>query len=246
MIQFAFILVESEVPENLGAAARALNTMGHTDLRLVRPRCDRNAEKAQVLAHGSQTVLNAAPIYQHLSDALQDIDLACATTARHRYEKYHYISVRDLPQQLQSKAEDLQRVAFVFGGERSGLNRQDINSCDLITTIPQGNPHPSLNLAQAVMVYSFMFSASLTAVQITDQRLNRAPMPPLEYASLKESALKLMERIGLAERYQKYVTRSLALLGREDLYLLHNIRASIDRTLDHLETKHPEDDHANP
>ena len=243
-MHYSFILVESEVPENLGAAARALNTMGHTDLRLVRPRSDHTAEKAQVLAHGSRTILNAAPIYQHLSDALQDIDLACATTARHRYEKYHYISVQDLPQQLQLKGDSLQRVAFIFGGERSGLNRQDIDHCDLITTIPQGNPYPSLNLAQAVMVYSFMFSDQ-AAIPIRDQRLNSIPMPPLEYANLKKSSLRLMERVGLEERYQKYVTRGLALLGTEDLYLLHNIRACIDRTLDRLETKQDGDDHVD-
>lgn len=244
-MQFSFILVESAVPENLGAAARALNTMGHTDLRLVRPQCDRTAEKAQVLAHGSQAILKAAPIYQQLSDALHDIDFACATTARHRYAKYHYLSVRELPQQLQAKGDSLQRVAFVFGGERSGLNRQDLASCDLITTIPQENPYPSLNLAQAVMVYSFLFS-QLQGVHIQDRRLNHDPMPPLEYGSLKQSALRLMARIGLAERYQHYVTHSLARLGSEDLYLLHNIRACMERTLDRLETQREGTDHANP
>ena len=244
-MQLSFILVESEVAENVGAAARALNTMGHRDLRLVRPRCDRNSDKAQILAHGSQHILNAAPIYQQLSEALDDIDLACATTARHRYEKYHYISARELPQQLQAKGESLQRVAIVFGGERSGLNRQDIAACDLITTIPQGNPHPSLNLAQAVMVYSFILSEAQATVQIRDQRLNRDAMPPAEYANLKQSSLQLMTRIGLAERYQQYVTRSLALLGAEDLYLLHNIRACLDRTLDRLETNPNEGDHAD-
>lgn len=245
-MHYSFILVESEVPENLGAAARALNTMGHTDLRLVRPQCDRNAEKAQVLAYGSQHILNAAPIYEHLAEALHDIDLACATTARHRYEKYHYISVRELPQRLQAKGDSLQRVAFVFGGERSGLNRPDINRCDLITTIPQRNPHPSVNLAQAVMVYSFLFAEAQAAVQIKDQRLNREPMPISEYRHLKQSTLRLMDQIGLAERYQKYVARSLALLGYEDLYLLHNIRACVDRTLDRLAAKQSENDHAEP
>ncbi|WP_299404916.1 TrmH family RNA methyltransferase [Acaryochloris sp. IP29b_bin.148] len=243
-MQYSFILVEPEVPENLGAAARALNTMGHADLRLVRPRCDRNAEKAQVLAHGSQHILNAAPIYEHLAEALHDIELACATTARHRYEKYHYISARELPQYLQAKGGSVQRLAIIFGGERSGLNRQDINCCDLITTIPQEIAYPSLNLAQAVMVYSYVLADVQAAVQIQDQRLNRQPMPVEEYAHLKQSTLQLMGRIGLAERYQQYVTHSLALLGYEDLYLLHNIRACIDRTLDRLEVKHSGPDHA--
>jgi tRNA/rRNA methyltransferase len=240
----SFVLVESEVAENLGAAARALKTMGHTDLRLVRPRCDRTSDKAQILAHGSQDILNAAPIYEHLPDALEDVDLACASTARHRYEKYHYLSIRELPQHLQAKGVSVQRVAFVFGGERSGLNRQDIATCDLMTTIPQAYPQPSLNLAQAVMVYSFVFAKIQTTLLIKDQRLNQNQLSAPEFASLKQSMLRLMQKIGLTPRYQNYVSKNLALLGYEDLHLLHNIRAGIERTLDRLEAQKHEGDHA--
>ncbi len=143
--------------------------------------------------------------------------------------------MRELPQYLADRQELLSRIAIVFGGERSGLSRADIARCDLLTTVPQHQPQPSLNLAQAVMVYSFMLSAPHTRVQTTDRRLNSEAMPPAEYASLKELMLQLMERIGLAERYRRYVTWGLARLSREDLYVLHQLRSSVDRTLDRLE-----------
>jgi tRNA/rRNA methyltransferase len=231
---FTFILIESEEAANIGAAARAINTMGHSDLRFVRPKTDHLGEKARVLAHGSQHILEGATVYDDLQSALHDVDLACATTARHRLEKHHYVSIRELPDVLQAKGEALQRVAIVFGGERSGLSRQDIALCDLLTTIPQSCTYPSLNLAQAVMIFSYVFSEAQTTVQIVDQRLNSETMPALQYANLKVAMLKLMARIGLSDRNQTYVIKAIARLESEDLYLLHNIRASIDRALDRL------------
>ncbi|NEQ55759.1 MAG: RNA methyltransferase, partial [Leptolyngbya sp. SIO3F4] len=209
-MEIIFILVDPEEAENVGAVARAMHTMGYTNLRLVRPKAEYLGEKALALAHGSQHVLQQAQVYDELKDAIADCDLACATTARHRYEKHHYTSVRDLPAYLGAKGEWLHRVAIVFGGERSGLKSADIEACDLLTTIPQYQLQPSLNLAQAVMVYSFVLSADQTQIQIKDQRLNSESMPPAEYASLKRLLQQLMVRIGLPERYQGYVMHGIA------------------------------------
>lgn len=234
-MEIIFILVEPEEPENIGAAARAMHTMGYTCLRLVRPKADHLGEKALALAHGSQHVLHNSQVYSGLKDAIADCDLACATTARHRYEKHHYTSVRDLPAYFQAKGEWLKRVAIVFGGERSGLNADDIAACDLITNIPQYQLQPSLNLAQAVMVYSFVLSDDQTQVQITDQRLNSEAMAPAEYASLKRLLQQLMDRINLPERYQGYVMKGIARLEREDLYIIHKLRSAVDYALDQRE-----------
>ena len=236
-MEIIFILVDPEEPENIGAAARAMHTMGYNSLRLVRPKADHLGEKALALAHGSQHVLQTAQVYDQLKDAIADCDLACATTARHRYEKHHYTSVRELPDQLKAKGEWLHRIAIVFGGERSGLKSADLEVCDLLTTIPQHQLQPSLNLAQAVMVYSFVLSADQTQIQITDQRLNSEPMPPAEYASLKLLLQQLMVRIGLSERYQGYVMHGIARLEREDLYIIHKLRAALDHALDQALTE---------
>lgn len=231
-MEIIFILVEPEEAENVGAAARAMHTMGYNTLRLVRPKADYRSEKALALAHGSQHVLETAQVHDSLATAIQDCDLACAATARHRYEKHHYTSVRQLPDYLQAKGEWLHRIAIVFGSERSGLKSADIDVCDLLVTIPQHQLQPSLNLAQAVMVFSYVLSAEQTQVQITDQRLNSEPMPSAEYASLKRLLQQLIVRVGLPERYQGYVLRGVARLGREDLYVLHKLRAAFDHALD--------------
>ena len=235
MIQFSFILVEPGEAGNIGAAARAMNTMGYSDLRLVRPQTDPLSGLAKAFAHGSEHILEKALVYEQLSDALAGIDLACATTARHRLQKYHYVSVRDLPALLQQKGPCLQRVALVFGSERSGLSNQDIDLCDLVTTVPQVSLQPSLNLAQAVMIYSFMLSAQQTEVQIQDQRLNSEIMPVEQYSRLKSQLRQLMNRIGLSERYQTYVIKAIARLGYEDLSLIQNIRTRIDSQIEALE-----------
>lgn len=237
MIEFSFILVEPGEAGNIGAAARALNTMGYTDLRLVRPKADHLSGIAKAFAHGSEQILEAAPVYKHLKDALSDIDLACASTARHRIQKYHYVSVRDLPAELSKKGPTLKRVAIVFGSERSGLSNQDVDRCDLLTTIPQVSLQPSLNLSQAVMIYSFTLAAQKTQVQIKDQRLNSEQMLVEQYDRLKQSLVETMARVGLNERYQQYVVKAIARLGYEDLYLLQNIRSFINNKIDSLEKK---------
>ncbi|MEO0888388.1 MAG: TrmH family RNA methyltransferase, partial [Cyanobacteria bacterium J06648_10] len=129
----------------------------------------------------------------------------------------------------------LKKVAIVFGSERSGLSNQDVDLCDIVTTIPQAVAQPSLNLAQAVMVYSFTLAEQQTQIQIKDQRLNTDQMPVEQYARLKASLAQLMERVGLSKRYQGYVRRSLSRLGYEDLYLVQNIRTVVNNKLNELE-----------
>lgn len=243
MTHFSFILVEPAEPGNLGAAARAMHTMGFSDLRLVRPKADPLSGIARALAHRCEHILEAAPIYEDLTAALADSDLACATTARHRIERYHYVSGRELPRAITAKGDWVKRVALVFGSERSGLSNQDLQHCDLLTTLPQACSQPSLNLAQAIMLYSFILAEHLDrdpsegafGVQIKDQRLNSRSMPAAQYGALKNSLDQLAQRVGLPERYQGYLKRAIARLSYEDLYLIHNIRTFIDNKLTDLE-----------
>ncbi|MEO1621190.1 MAG: TrmH family RNA methyltransferase [Cyanobacteria bacterium J06632_3] len=235
MVQISFILVEPGEPGNIGATARALNTMGFSDLRLVRPQADPLSGIAKAFAHGSEHLLQQAPTYATLDEALHDIDLACATTARHRNQKSHYVPVRSLPDVISQKGASIKRVAIVFGSERSGLSNQDIDSCDLITNIPQAKLQPSLNLSQAVMLYSFVLAEQQTQVQIKDQRLNTEQIPVEQYSHLKTSVKQLMNRVGINERYQNYAVKALSRLAYEDLYLIQHIRSFVQNKLDQLE-----------
>lgn len=237
VLQFSFILVEPGEAGNIGAAARAMNTMGFEDLRLVRPKAEHLSGIAKAFAHGSEHLLERASVYTQLSEALSDVDFACATTARHRLQKSHYVAARELPSMLTAKGNCLQRVALVFGSERSGLSNQDIDLCDLITNIPQATLQPSLNLAQAVMLYSFVLSQDKTQLQIEDQRLNSEQMPVEQYTHLKQSIRQLMSRVGLNQRNQNYVMKSLGRLAYEDLYLIQTIRAFVENELNRLDDR---------
>ena len=151
-MDIAFVLVEPARGENIGAAARAIKTMGFADLRLVRPG---DMTAASWVAHQSQDILAGARHFESLDDALADVDLSIACTARHRLQKDRYVDAHECAALVADKAASVNRVAIVFGRESSGLTGDEVARCDLASSIPLAHPQPSLNLAQAVMVYAW-------------------------------------------------------------------------------------------
>ena len=129
-MKISFILVEPAVPGNVGAAARAIKTMGFSDLRLVNP-CDHLSEEARMLAHGSNEILEKAGVFNSLPQALENLDLAVATTAKKRSARVQYIPVHELTGFLDGKGSSVQSAGIVFGREESGLTNDEIRMCDL-------------------------------------------------------------------------------------------------------------------
>ena len=151
-MDIAFVLVEPARGENIGAAARAIKTMGFSDLRLVRPG---DMTAARWVAHQSQDILARARHFESLDHALADVDLSIACTARHRLQKDRYVDADQCAALVADKAASVNRVAIVFGRESSGLTGDEVARCDLASSIPLAQEQPSLNLAQAVMVYAW-------------------------------------------------------------------------------------------
>jgi tRNA/rRNA methyltransferase len=153
----SIVLVKTSHPGNVGSVARAMKTMGLTDLRLVEPKDPQvcQHEEALALSSGAQDVLGAARVYECLPDALEDVNLSYALSARLR----ELGPVLQNP--VQASVEALRRltegqgVAFVFGAERTGLSNEELLLCNRQVYIP-GNPdYNSLNLAQAVQIVSY-------------------------------------------------------------------------------------------
>ena len=157
-MHICFILVEPAVPENIGAAARALKTMGFTDFRLVNP-ANHLADEAKWLAHGSYDILQKASIYQDFHEAIKDLDFVIGTTAKNRSTKQDYYSPEKAKEIIDKKKEVLSKVGIVFGREESGLKNEELKVCDIASTVNLKNPYPSLNLAQSVMIYAYVFSS---------------------------------------------------------------------------------------
>ena len=157
-MDISFILVEPAVPENIGAAARALKTMGFSDLRLVNP-TDHLVNPAKWLAHGSHDILENATIYHDFHKAVKGLDFLIGTTAKNRSVKEDYYSPEEAKEIIEKKKNILQKVGIVFGREESGLKNEELRRCDIASTINLKNPYPSINLAQSVMVYAYVFSS---------------------------------------------------------------------------------------
>ncbi len=150
-----FVLVETSRPGNIGAAARAMKTMGFGELVLVNPRFPDAVqhEEAIAFASGAQDVLEAARIVGSIEEALADCNFAAAVTARLREFSPPVISPRTLSIQLASDVG--LKAAFLFGNERFGLPNDAVEKCNVLINIPANPDYSSLNLAQAVQVLAY-------------------------------------------------------------------------------------------
>jgi tRNA/rRNA methyltransferase len=150
-----FILVETSHPGNIGSAARAMKTMGFTNLVLVNPRFPDAVlqEEAVAFASGAQDILSAARIVGSMEEALGDCNFAAAVSARLREFSPPVITPRKLSDQLCTDA-GLQ-AALIFGNERYGLPNEIVEKCNVLINIPANPEYSSLNLAQAVQVLAY-------------------------------------------------------------------------------------------
>lgn len=149
-----FILVETSRPGNIGAAARAMKTMGFTDLVLVNP-LEANPlqdEQAIAFASGAQDILENARIVGSIEEALADCHFVAAVSARLREYSPPVVAPRALAGQL---AQAHYQAALMFGNERVGLPNEAVQKCNALINIPANPDYSSLNLAQAVQVLAY-------------------------------------------------------------------------------------------
>lgn len=147
------VLSHTRHPGNIGAAARAMKTMGLSRLYLVAPE-NFPDRQARVFASGALDVLDAAIVCANLPEALQGTVLAVAATTRQRDLAHETLDCEAACQQLLGEAA-LGEVAVVFGPERSGLTVEEVSQCRLFAAIPASEAYSSLNLAQAVQVFAY-------------------------------------------------------------------------------------------
>jgi len=149
------VLVEPQLGENIGAAARAMANFGLSHLRVVRPLQGWPNEKARVMAAGADRVLDAAQVYDSLAAAIADCNFVLATTARVHDQAKPVISAQAAAVEMAPRVAAGETVALVFGRERIGLENEEVARADLIVTLPVNPAFASLNLAQAVVIVCY-------------------------------------------------------------------------------------------
>jgi len=149
------VLVEPQLGENIGAAARAMANFGLSLLRLVKPQQGWPNEKARVMAAGADRILAAASLYETLNDAIGDCSFVLATTARNHDQAKPVVSAEAAAAEAAPRVAAGENVAIIFGRERIGLENYEVALADRIVTLPVNPAFASLNLAQAVVIVAY-------------------------------------------------------------------------------------------
>lgn len=185
-VEIVFVMVGTTHTGNLGAAARAMKTMGFTKLRLV-DTCSHLSEEALARSSGANDVLRDAESFESLKHAIADCRVVIGTSARARQLAVPLKSCRDIAQEIAELATDSDdatyRVAMVFGQERSGLSNESLDLCTRLLRIPCNPDFSSLNLGSAVQVVAYELSQSVVSVP------QGAPVPmPGKWKGMDEDA----------------------------------------------------------
>jgi tRNA/rRNA methyltransferase len=149
------VLVEPQMGENIGAAARAMANFGLSRLRLVKPVQGWPNEKARVMAAGADCVLDGAQLYDSLAEAIGDCTFVLAATARNHDQAKPVVGAAQAAAEAAPRVAAGENVAIVFGRERNGLENHEVARADRILTLPVNPAFASLNLAQAVVIVGY-------------------------------------------------------------------------------------------
>lgn len=227
------VLCRPSHPGNIGAAARAMKTMGLADLRLVAPQRFPSPEARWMATHAVD-ILERAAVCASLAESLKDCVAAFALSARPREWSPQVLALRE------AAAVALERaaggpVAFVFGPEDSGLSNEELFACQYLVHIPTDETYRSLNLAQAVQVacYELRMAADSAVPPMRTGKL--ATLEDIEglYAHLEAAALEcgfLAPGSGskLRERWRRLFSRVPA-LEREEVNILRGLLKALQK-----------------
>ena len=239
------MLVETSNGGNIGAAARAMKTMGLSQLALVNP-CEYSTYECYSRAAGAYDLLDNAVVYQTLEEALADCSIVIGTSARIRSLSWPQIEPRDFTR-LFSSAPDGSKIAVVFGRERSGLSNAELGLCSQLVVIPSVADFSSLNISAAVQVLAYEVRLAVLAMErgvddpaasISERRVKPGDMPAThdELEQMYDHLQATMIDTGYLDpenprmmmpRFRRLFNRTL--LNRSEVQLLRGLFASLTK-----------------
>ena len=195
-----FILVRPTYLGNIGSTARVLKNFGHSQLRLVDPPRNYKDSEARRMSAGAFDVLKHAEVYDSLSDALKDVSIAIGTTAGH-----HRAQAPEPFSRIKDEivlGSQTNRVAWVFGDERNGLSKEELQRCHRTVTLPVCSDFPSLNVAQAVGLIAYEMCK--TELQAADEQRQNGPSGEQDDELISQLD-DLLDRLEFTRTYNRQV-----------------------------------------
>lgn len=226
-VTWAIVLVEPARGGNIGAAARAMNTMGFSDLRIVDPHgtAPVDSDEARAFAHGSTHVLDQTVRFATLADAVEDCGTVIGTTGRRRGKRNELYTPEELIEIVRN-GPATERIAVVFGPEERGLSNEELDHCDITSAIPMRSSYPSLNLGQAVMVYTYALSPLVFG---TGRPIREEPEGGTIHA-LHEKTKRLLPVLGFdpGRAITKRILERVTTASSDDARLIHSVLNAIE------------------
>ena len=230
------VLVEPQLGENIGAAARAMANFGLSQLRLVKPQQAWPNEKARMMASGADRILNDAKLYDTLRDAVADCTLIYALTARAHDQAKPVVDAAEAAQEMAPHVAAEECVALVFGRERNGLENEEVGLADRVVTLPVNPAFASLNLAQAVLVAAYeWFKLTQRGTLPFSMPEKSAPAPKQQLHAFFDSLEGELERVEFFRPPEKRQTMTTNLRNifhrmqptQQDIQTLHGVIMAI-------------------
>ncbi len=229
------VLSPTSHPGNIGAAARAMKTMGLSRLYLINPRHFPD-EAAVARASGAQEVLDSATVCASLDEALAGTVMVAGLSARRRDLSLPVLTPREAAPRLLEGATQGD-VALLFGTEMSGLSNAELGKCRMLVSIPANPQYSSLNLGAAVQVLAYEIRIALTGALPSGKSAQPATFDDVErfYAHLEQTLVAIDF---LNPRHPKRLTQRLrrlfarAALEQEEVAILRGILTQVDKVVD--------------
>ena len=209
-----FVLFEPSHPGNIGAAARAIKTMGYDELVLVRPEKHHPHAEARARSASARDVLLNARVVDTLEEAVADCGLVAGLSARRRRLNWPEYSPRECAAEAVAVGRE-KPAAMVFGNEKAGLTNDELNLCNALVYIPANPDYSSLNLAAAVQVVAY--ECRLAEGLASD-------MPPHESPPASSSDMELFY-----EHFEKVIVYSGFLNPKNPRNLMRRVRRLFNR-----------------
>ncbi len=234
------VLVGTSHSGNIGSAARAMKVMGLSEMVLVSPQCEVDAQAIALAAGASEIALNAS-VVDSLEEAVAECRLVIGSSARSRTLEWPMLDSRECGVKIIQHAAEQADVALVFGRERTGLTNDELQKCHYHVAIPANPEYSSLNLAMAVQTLSYEVRMAYLQHQTTEHA--SMPQPDAVYPRNKELELFYahLERILIETQFisqeqpGKVMNKMRRLFSRarpelQELNTLRGILTAIDKS----------------
>lgn len=222
------VMVHTTHPGNIGAAARALKTMGLSKLVLVAPK-EFPSPRAQWRAAGAVEVIENAEVVESLEEAVKDCSMVVGTSARLRRIPWPVLDARSGGEVIAKQAAT-EQVALVFGREDRGLTNEELQMCNYHIEIPANHEYGVLNVASAVQIICYEVRMSILSELKSDRDVNTCPNEdPATENAMPVEIVRWDERLATTEEMQHFFKHLERVLTQLDFYEPDNPRQLLTR-----------------